>query len=209
MKSIIIFGATGGTGTELVQQALAKNYSVTAFLRNPEKLNLKDDRLTIFKGNVLNSEDVEKAMEKKDVVLCTVGTSGMDKSFLRTKGTKNIVEAMEKLNIKRLICQSTLGFGDTKDVLPWHMKYIIVPLFIKNAFKDHEEQEKVIEQSNLDWIIARPASLTNGDKTGNYKVDFNLKEKIKVKISRADVADFMLNQIAENQYLHQKVVLSY
>ena len=209
MKNLIVFGATGGTGRELVRQALEHNYNVTAFARHPERLDLKSDKLSIYQGDVLNKDDVEKAVTNQDVVLCCIGAPGRDKSFTRTKGTANIIEAMQNQNVARLICMSSLGFGDSEDVLPWHMKYIIVPLFIKNAFKDHAEQEKVIEKSNLAWTIARPATLTDENRTGNYKVGFGLKEKITLKISRADVADFMLNQISDDQYLHKKVGLSY
>jgi putative NADH-flavin reductase len=209
MKNIIVFGATGGTGKELVNQALEKDFQLTVFVRNPEKLKFNNSKLKIFKGDVLNSNDVERAIYNQEVVFCSLGASGRDKTFLRTKGTKNIIEAMRKNKVGRLICQSSLGFGDSKDVLPWHMKYIIVPLFIKNAFEDHASQEKIIEQSNLDWTILRPASLTNGYRTGKFKTAFNNQEKIKLKISRADVADFMLSQISDDQYYHQKVGLSY
>ena len=209
MKNLIVFGATGGTGRELVRQALEQNYNVTAFARNPGKLDLKSEQLSIFQGDVLNKDDVEKAVQNQDAVLCCIGAPGNDKSLTRTKGTANIIEAMQRQNIARLICLSSLGFGDSEHVLPWFMKYIIVPLFIKNAFKDHAEQEKVVEKSNLAWTIARPATLTDESKTGNYRVGFGVKEKITLKISRADVADFMLKQVSDDQYLHQKVALSY
>jgi putative NADH-flavin reductase len=208
-KRIVIFGSTGGTGQELVTQALKGNYRVTAFARSPEKLNVSDTNLKVIQGDVLNLEDVCRAVENQDVVLCSIGMPDSDKSMLRTKGTVNIIKAMEKQGMNRLICQSTLGIGDSKVALPWLMKFIIVPLILKTAFKDHEIQESKIENSKLDWTIVRPAGLTNGKKTVRYKQDFAYSDKIKGKVSRADTAHFMLNQIDDNQYFRQKVGISY
>jgi len=208
-KRIVIFGTTGGTGQELVAQALKDNYIVTAFVRSPEKLNTSDSNLKVIQGDVLNLEDVLRAVENQDVVLCSIGAPPSDKSMLRTKATATIIKAMEKQGAKRLICQSTLGIGDSKAYLPWYWKMIIVPMILKKAFKDHEMQESEIENSKLDWTIARPAGLTNGEKTGIYKQDFALSDKIKVKVSRADTAHFMLSQICNNHNLRRKVGISY
>ncbi len=208
-KRIVIFGATGRTGQELVTQALKDNYKVTAFVRSPEKLNVSDENLEVIQGDVLNLEDVCRAVENQDVVLCSIGMPASDKSMLRTKGTVNIIKAMEKQGVNRLICQSTLGVGESKVFLPWYMNLIIVPLILKSTWKDHEIQETKIESSKLDWTIVRPASLTNGEKNGRYRQDFTYSDKIKGKISITDTAHFMLGQIAENQYLHQKVGISY
>lgn len=208
-KRIVIFGSTGGTGQELVKQGLNANYKVTAFARSPEKLNISDTNLKVIKGDVLNFEDVNKAVENQDIVLCCIGMPPSDKSMLRTKATVNIIKAMEKQGMKRLICQSTLGIRDSKVFLPWHWKYIIVPFILKDAFKDHEMQELEVENSKLDWTIVRPAGLTNGEKTGKFKCDFTYSDKITLKISRADTAQFMLSQIDDNKYIHQKVGLSY
>lgn len=208
-QKIVIFGATGGTGQELVKQALAQNYTVTAFVRNPQKLKLRDENLQIIQGNVLNQLEVDNALRNQDAVFCNLGMPASDKSKLRTKGTSNIIKAMEKHSVSRLICQTSLGFGDSKEILPWHMKYIIVPFILKNAFIDHEEQEQKVEKSALDWTIVRPGNMTNGEKTEKFLENFDSDANVKLKISRADVAYFMLNQLGNNQYLHSKVGLSY
>ena len=208
-KKVIVFGATGGTGQELVTQALKENYEVTAFVRSPQKLKTAHKNLQVITGDVLNYNDVLNAIENQDVIFCNLGMPASDKSTLRTSGTTNILKAMEAKKIKRFICQTSLGFGDSKEVLPWHMKYIIVPFILKNAFKDHEMQESVIEKSNTEWTIVRPGNMTNGKITKFYKYGFESSEKIKLKISRADVANFMLNQIDNIQYLRRKVGISY
>jgi putative NADH-flavin reductase len=208
-KNIIIFGATGGTGQQLVKQALERNFNVSAFVRNTNKLDIKNERLRVIGGNVLEYKDVVSAIKSHDVVFCCIGMPASDKSGLRAKGTTQIVKAMKESGIMRLVCQSTLGFGDSKNMLPWHMKYIIVPLILKNAFADHDNQEKIIEKSNLDWTIVRPGNLTDGIRTGEYKHGFDYTEKIKLKVSRADVADFMLNQVDNQKYFREKVGISY
>jgi len=208
-KRIIIFGATGGTGKELIKQALVNGNKVTAFARTPEKLELSYKNLKTIKGDVLKYDDVFNAVDKQDVVFCNLGMPASDKSTLRKDGTTNIVKAMNEKGIKRFICQTSLGFGDSKAVLPWHMKYLIVPFILKNAFKDHELQESVIVNSDLDWTIVRPGNMTNGKLTKIYKHGFEPNEKIKLKVSRADVAHFMLSQIENNQNIHKKIGVSY
>jgi len=208
-KRIIIFGATGGTGQELIKQALENGNKVTAFARTPEKLKISHNNLKVIQGDVLNYNNVFKSLDNQEVVFCNLGMPASDKSTLRKDGTANIVKAMEDKGINKLICQTSLGFADSKAVLPWWMKYIIVPFILKNAFKDHELQESVIEKSNLDWTIVRPGNMTNGKLTKTYKHGFDPSEKIKLKVSRADVAHFMLNQINNIEYLRKKVGISY
>lgn len=208
-KKLAIFGSTGGTGLAVIQQALAQKHELTALVRTPSKLNMEHEHLKVVQGDAMNYEDVLRVIEDKDVVICCLGTRAKDKNMVRADGTQNIVRAMKAAKVQKLICQTSLGYGDTAVMMPWYMKYLIIPYLLKNAFKDHQLQERIIEQSNLDWVIARPASLTNGAKTETYKANFPTTEKIKLRISRADVAHFMLQQVESDRYLHEKVGLSY
>ncbi len=201
---LIIFGPTGSTGRQVVTQALQQGHDVTAFARSPEKLDLTHEKLQVIKGDVLDLASVERAIQGQDVVLCTLGLPPMDKSNLRANGTKNIIRAMEKTGVKRFICQSSDGIGDTRATLPFLMKYLIVPFMLRHAFADHEIQENYIKESQLDWIIARPTALTDGEHTGSYQHGYAAGNKsVTFKISRADTADFMLKQLADNNYLHK------
>jgi putative NADH-flavin reductase len=207
---LIIFGSTGGTGRQVVTQALEQGHDVTAFARSPEKLDQNHEKLQVEKGNVLDFASVERAIQGQDVVLCTLGLPPMDKSNLRANGTKNIIRAMEKTGVKRLICQSSDGVGESRDTLPFLMKYLIVPFMLRRAFADHEIQENYIKESQLDWIIVRPVALTDGEHTGSYQHGYTADTKtVKFKISRADTADFMLKQLADNNYLHKTPSISY
>ena len=207
---LIIFGSTGGTGRQIVAQALEQGHDVTAFARSPEKLDQKHEKLKVVQGNVLDFASVERAIQGQDVVLCALGMSMKDKTMLRANGTKNIIRAMEKTGVKRFICQSSAGVGDSSDTLPFLMKYLIVPFMLRRAFEDHEIQENYIKESQLDWIIVRPAALTDGEYTGSYQHGYTADNKtVTNKISRADTADFMLKQLADNSYLHKMPCISY
>jgi putative NADH-flavin reductase len=207
---LIIFGSTGSTGRQVVTQALEQGHDVTAFARSPEKLDQKHEKLQVIKGDVLDLDSVERAIHGQDVVLCTLGMPPTDRSNLRAKGTKNIIRAMEKTGVNRLVCQSSHGVGDSRDTLPFLMKYLIVPLMLRRAFADHEIQENYIKESQLDWIIVRPVALTDGEHTGSYQHGYSSDNKtVTNKISRADTADFMLKQLADNNYLHKTPSISY
>ena len=208
---VIIFGSTGGTGRQLVKQAFEQGHTVTAFARSPEKVTLKHENLQVVQGDVLDYPSVELAINGHDVVLCSLGLPAiMDKSNLRASGTKNIIRAMEKTGVKRLVCQSSNGVGDTRANLPFLYKFFIVPFMLRRVFADHEIQETYIKKSQLDWTIVRPVALTEGAHTGVYQHGYTAENKtVTYKISRADVADFMLRQLSDNRYLHKTPSISY
>jgi putative NADH-flavin reductase len=206
---LIIFGATGTIGKQLVLQALSLGHSVTAFVRDKSKLQeFAHPHLHVYEGDVLNSAHVEQAMTGQDAVFCALGNGR--KGIVRSQGTSNIIRAMEKKGIKRLICQTTLGTGESKGNLTFFWKHIMFGWFLKQAFLDHQLQEKYIIASSLDWTIVRPAAFTNSKATGHYRHGFSAADKtLQLKISRADVALFMLTQLSTDEYLRKTPGLSY
>ncbi|KAA3618316.1 MAG: SDR family oxidoreductase [Calditrichaeota bacterium] len=207
---LIVFGASGGTGQFLVTQALKQGHEVTAFVRNPQKLKQKGSKLKVIQGDVLDTQTLEKAISGHDAVLCSIGLSKIfDKSNLRANGTKNIIEAMRKTKVKRLICQSTFGAGDSYNMLPFSYKYLVFPLLLRRVLADHEVQEKYVRESKLDWTIVRPGSLTDDVETGIYFHGFTAGTKVTAKISRADAANFMLKQLNDARYMLKSPSLSY
>lgn len=207
MKKIIVFGSTGTIGQHLVNQALESGYDVTAFARNKAKITQQHDRLKVVEGDVLKLESVVEAIKGQEIVFCALGAGR--KGVVRSEGTLNIIKAMEKCGVDRLICQTTLGAGDSEPHLNFFWRRIMFGWFLKEAFKDHQIQEKHIQNSKLNWTIVRPAAFTNGEMTGQYKHGFSTEEKIKIKISRADVAQFMIRQIGNLSYLRKTPGLSY
>lgn len=206
---LIIFGSSGSIGKQIVLQALSLGHHVTAFARSKSKLqDIEHNYLTIYEGDVLNITSVESAVKGHDAVFCALGAGR--KGIIRSEGTRNIISAMEKAGIKRFICQTTLGAGDSQGNLNFFWKYIMFGWLLKEAFKDHELQEQYIRESKLDWIIVRPGAFTDGVATGNYRHGFSSNDKsIQLKISRADVAMFMLMQLNSDEYLKKTPGLSY
>jgi putative NADH-flavin reductase len=210
---LLIFGATGATGRQLVEQALEQGHTVTAFVRNPAAIGIQHNNLRIVQGDVLNPASVQQAMDNHEAVLSAIGMPANKTGTLRSAGTLNIIRAMEKAGIRRLISMASLGYGDSRQTLDqtgFFFKYIIVPFVLKKGFADHALQEEYIKQSKLDWTIVRPGNLTDGPLTGVYKHGFAANDKtIRVKVSRADVADFMLKQLADGRYLKKTPGVSY
>jgi len=205
---LLIFGATGSVGRHVVNQALEQGHQVTAFTRHATKVDINRDNLEVAQGDVLDAAAVEKAVPGHDVVLCALGAGR--KGGVRAAGTRNIVAAMEKAGVQRLICQSTLGIGDSWGNLNALWKYVMFGLLLRSAYADHVEQERHVTGSRLDWTIVRPGAFTDGPHTGQYEHGFSGTDKtITLKISRADVADFMLKQLTDEAYLHKTPGLSY
>jgi len=205
---LIIFGATGTIGRHLVDEALSRNHRVTAFARQPSALELDHQDLTRRAGDVLDRGAVADAVQGHDAVLVALGAGR--KGGIRSVGTRNIIDAMERHGVRRLVCLSTLGAGDSRALLNFFWKRIMFGLLLRDAFADHESQEALIGQSDLDWIIVRPAAFTGGPATGAYRHGFPATEpNLKLKIPRADVADFMLRQLTDDTYLRRSPGLSH
>lgn len=205
---LLIFGSTGGTGRELVRQALSRGHDVTAFARHPTELDHQG--VTVVPGDVTDAAAVRAAVPGHDAVLCAIGAPALVRTTVRTDGTRNIVAAMQDAGVRRLVCQSSLGVGDSLAVpMPLYVK-LLFPLVLRRTFADHEGQEHLVRQSTLDWTIIRPTKMVDGERTGVYRSGLtDTKEKVKVKVSRADVADFMLRQLTDDSYLRLAPWVSY
>ena len=205
---ILIVGSTGSIGLQLVEQALEARHTVTAFARNPQKLTIKHPNLITAQGDVMDPGSLLKAMPGHEAVLCALGAGR--KGTIRSAGTKHVIEAMETTGIKRLVCETSLGVGDSRGNLNFFWKYIMFGMLLREAYADHQLQEQYIMQSTLDWTIVRPAAFTDGPRTGIYRHGFPGNDKtITAKISRADVADFMLKQLTDTTYYRKTPGLSY
>lgn len=207
---LLIFGSTGSIGRQLVEQALEQGHTVTAFARNPAKLDIQHTNLKVVQGDVMDFTSVEQAVQGQDAVLCVLGSGGQRKGTIRSEGTRQIIQAMEKAGVRRLICQTTLGAGDSWGNLNFFWKYIMFRAFLREVFADHQRQENEVKQSRLDWTIVRPGAFVDGNRTGHYRHGFPSTDKtVKLKISRADVADFLLQQLTNNSYLYKTPSVSY
>lgn len=196
---LAIFGATGGTGQQVVAQALAAGHTVTVLVRDAAKLTKRDARLTVITGNVLNQADVDACVKQTDAVICTLGNTSNNPDMLVTNGTRNIITAMQQQGIQRLIVVSSLGVGDSKQQVPLFFK-VVAATVLRKVMKDKEAQEEVVRASGLTWTLVRPGGLTDGPRTGVYQfgVDPTLKAG---QVARADVADFILREVERNEFV--------
>jgi putative NADH-flavin reductase len=207
---VLVLGPTGGTGMELVEQALEDGHQVTAFARRPEALQIRHANLSVQQGDILDAASVEKAVRGQDAVLSALGVRKIAKNTILSDGTRHVIQAMEKLGVKRFVVETSLGVGDSQGQLGGWYNWFMIPLFLRGAFAEKERQEALVRASSLDWVIVRPAILTNGPRTGRYRAGFSADDgRIKRKISRADTADFMLKQLTDNTYLRQTPGVSY
>jgi putative NADH-flavin reductase len=204
---LAIFGSTGKTGIELVNQALEKEHAVTAFLRDPDRLQIEDKMLTKITGDVFDPTSVAQAIQGQDCVICVLGSGNdLGKTTVRTTGTINIIEGMEMNNVKRLIAMTAMGVGDSWNTLSLVNKLFFATL-LKSSRDDHEAQEAAIKESDLDWTIIRPSGLQDTPKTGVYDVGENILANTS-KISRADVADLILIELEKNELIGKAVTIT-
>ncbi len=202
---LLIVGGTGKTGRQLISQGLEEGHYITAMVRKPNKLKFNHPNLKVLKGNVLNLENVESAVQGQDAVLSALGHKQFFiKTSILSRGTMNIIRAMEKKGVDRFICITSLGINESKFRLGLYYTLFVIPVILFFYFRDKSKQEKLIEQSNLDWTIVRPGQLTNGRKRTKYQHGPNLGSYILTKmISRNDVAHFMLNLIENRAYIKE------
>lgn len=204
---LLIIGATGGTGRELVKQALELGHKITILVRNSEKVLTSHPSLQVINGNVLNLKEVEQAVSGQDAVISSLGHKRFFiKTNILSEGTKNIIASMEKQNVKRFICITTLGINDSRFRLGLYYTLFTIPIILFFYFRDKSKQEKLIMNSKLDWTIVRPGQLTNSKLTGEYQVGNNVGNYFITKtISRANVAHFILSQLCDKTFFHKKV----
>jgi putative NADH-flavin reductase len=205
---VLIIGATGATGQILMREALAQGHEVTALARNPSAVAPEDPRLRVLQGNALDVSSVEAAVVGQDAVLSALGTRSSRPTTLFSESTRNIISAMNKHGVRRLVCITGIGAGDSKGHVGFLYDRIMLPFIVKNIYEDKTRQEEAIKQSDLVWVIVRPARLTDEPAKGEYKVFLGGSYTAKT-ISRADVANFMLAQLTDDTYVGKMPVISY
>lgn len=208
---VLIIGATGGTGQQLVRQALDNGHDVTALVRTPRKLRVAHPRLRAVQGNVLDAAAVEEAVRDQDGVLSALGHKRwFGPTRILSQGTRNVLLAMERCGVRRFVCQTSLGVGASWGRLGIVYTLFITPFILPFYFWDKARQEAIVQATSLDWTIVRPGVLTNGPARGGFRHGTNVGHWIwSVRISRADVAAFMLTELVERRYVRQVVEVAY
>ena len=204
---VIVFGGTGSIGRLVVEQAIEQGDDVTLFTRDRAAVGQPDPRVHVVEGNVFDAQALAPVVAGHDAVVITLG--GGRKGGVRARGTAAIIEAMQATEVRRLVVQSTIGVGDSREQLNFFWKRLMFGLLLRGAYADHVEQERQTRASGLDWTIVRPGSFTDGPRTGSYRRGFGPQEKTTLKVSRADVAEFVVEQLTDDTWLRQAPSLAY
>jgi putative NADH-flavin reductase len=211
MKKIIIFGATGGTGKLLVEQALAAGHEVTIVIRNPSAFTLQHQYLTIIQGDVFQISTFENALKGKDVVISCLGIQKREPTTVYSDGISNIIKVMAQHQVNRLICLSAGAVvvpPNGSFMTKFFIKNILQRIF-KYLYADMLVMEKILKATTLNYTIVRPPWLRDTKHTGKYRIAINEHLANPSKMSRADLADFIIHHIDNTQIFQSTVELSY
>ena len=207
---IAVFGSTGNVGRLLVGQALAEGYDVIAYARNPSKLTITHDHLTVIQGELSDEAMIERTIAGVDAVISVMGLSGKSEGTPITQGMRHIIAAMNKHGVRRLIALSTASSKDPNDKPGIKLKAMIalVKTATPDAYADIVGWSEVIRASNLDWTLVRVLLLNDRPKTGNVKTGYPGRDELGTPVSRADLADFMLKQVKDTKYIRKAPIIT-
>lgn len=208
---IVVFGATGGTGREVVAQALAAGHEVTAVARDPSRLGPARDRLRAARVALGDADSLDRGIAGQDVVLSALGLPGLRASlrpmdFYRSSA-EAITAAMRRCGVRRFVGITSEGVADSRTT-PLLYRWVLKPI-LRHKYEDMGRMEEAIRASGLDWVIVRPSGLTDGPHTGRYRIGERGSLPHAARISRADVADCMVRMATADEYLKSTIAVSY
>jgi putative NADH-flavin reductase len=207
---IAIIGASQGIGLKLLELAISNDHEVTAMLRNPSKLTINHSKLEIIKGDILDHNSLKKVIAGKDAICVSIGIPPSIKPvFVFSEGIKNVIDAMIPELKQKLIVITGIGAGESKGHGGFLYDRLFQPLLLKEIYKDKDRSESIIMSSNTNWQIVRPGFLTNGPLTEKYRVIDYLNGVVAGKISRIDVAHYILNEINTPTHFGKTPLITY
>jgi len=205
--NLLLLGATGRVGSQVLKKSVQAGHRVTAFVRNPEKINLHHTNLQIFQGDARNKEDIEQAMKGMDVVISALSTDG---GTTLTDSMPLIIDAMKKENISRIVTVGTAGILQSRST-PSLLRYQSSESkrALTRAAEEHHKAFAMLANSDLDWTVVCPTYLPDGEPLGEYRVERNFLPEGATKISVSDTADFVYEQITSNEFVRTRVGIGY
>jgi putative NADH-flavin reductase len=205
-----VTGASRGIGKALRQEALKEGHQVRALARYPEKIETTDESLEVVEGDVRDLEAVSSAVKDMDIVCSCIGVPITFKPVdLFAVAARNLIRAIEPQQGLKLIAVTGIGAGDSKGHGGFLYDSIFKPLFLRTIYDDKDREEEIIMASSIDWLIVRPAGLTNGPRTGKYRVITDLEGSVATRISRRDVADFILSEMVQPTQFGKTPLITY
>lgn len=201
---VVIFGASGKTGRLVVEKAQAAGHIVTIFTHSGES---REDGVRVVTGDAGNAEAVRRALENQDAVIDTIGgRTPYSNTDLETSAARNILEGMKSGGAKRLIVISAMGVGDSVQQAPFWYEYLLIPTFLRGSTKDKTNMEAAVEASGVEFVIARPPMLSDDSETGSVRI---VAKSVKAhKITRGDLAQFLVDQLRTDENLGKSVTVA-
>jgi putative NADH-flavin reductase len=209
---VLVLGANGAVGQLVLNDLLEANHQVTALVRNASTIQKNHRRLTVVQGNPTNVAELEDVLPGQEVVVSTLGARTNKKTTLRADVARNLTVGMKRHGVRKLVWLDAAGVGSSKDFVrrsSFFFGRIIIPLFLDNMYEDAAVADDLIEKSGCEWVIVRPMSFTNRPKTENISVvtDMSPTVRLRLRIARADVAAFLVEQVIEDDYVGQMPVI--
>lgn len=210
IMKILIIGASRGIGKALLEEALNEDHQVRVLARTPDNIELVDSRLDLVQGDVRDLQSLSDAAKDMEIICSCIGVPITFKAVdLFSVAATNLVTVAEQQPTLKLIAVTGIGAGNSKGHGGFLYDRIFKPLFLKTIYEDKDREEEIIAASGSDWLLVRPAGLTNGPRTGNYRVINELEGIVARRISRLDVADFILSQIVRPTQFGKAPLITY
>ncbi len=207
---ILIIGATRGIGKALLECALDDQFEVTALVRKPSKISISHPQLQVEQGDALVADSIAQIAQGHDAIVSCVGVPITFKPVaLFSTAARNILTAVKQNPGQKYIAVTGIGAGDSKGHGGFLYDKIFNPLFLKTIYADKDKEEEIITGGGVDWLIVRPGALTNGKRTGKYRIIDNLQGVVAKQISRRDVADFILKQLKNPTHFGKSPLICY
>jgi nucleoside-diphosphate-sugar epimerase len=214
---VLVVGSTGGSGRRVVEQLLSAGHEVTAFSRNADRVESRSERLRFLNGDATNPEEIERAVAGQDAVVVTLGITenplrvrllgpARTRPDVRSAGTRNVISAMRKHGVRKLVVQTSYGVGATRDRLRFADR-LFFKLILAPQIADTERQNHDVTESDLDWVIAQPVHLTDEAKDDMPFVSTE-GETNEMKVSRGSVGRFLASAVESSNFLRRSVALS-
>lgn len=207
---IAIIGASKGVGNSLLNLALEEDHDVSILVRDPSKIDISNPTLNIVQGDIRDLDSVKSVISGQDATCICIGIAPTNKPVtVFSQGAENVLCAMQSQPPQKLVSVSGIGAGDSKGHGGFLYDRILNPLLLKTIYADKDKQEAIIKASKVEWLIVRPGFLTDGVRTGNYQIIDDLTGITAGKISRLDVADFILKQLQNPTHFGKTPLLMY
>ncbi len=204
---VLVIGATGNTGSVVVEQAVAAGHFVTAFVRNAAAYTRGD--VTVAEGDALNPDQVAAALAGQEAVIDTLGgETPYAATTLETDAARILVAAMDQQRVRRLLVVSALGEGASKANASFVYEHILMPTFLRGVVKDKAGMEAAVSTSDLDWTLVRAALLTDDQPTGSIRTYDADDGDTAHKITRTDLAAFLVNQLSRDTFSRKAVTVA-